>query len=481
MALKALMLRKAMSDKTVALESLRAKDADFEKREAELEAAIMEASSDEERAVCEEGVDTFQSEKEQHETAKAKLEAELRDLEAELEAVERSAVPPAVKQEAEVSEKIEERKDVSINMRKRFFGLNAEERSAFFANAEVKEWLQRCRQISAEKRAIYGSELLIPVVVLDLMREQLGDYSKLYKHVRVEKIRGYARQPIMNAIPEAVWQEACATLNELELSISGAELDGYKVGGYVVICNAVLMDSDIDLAAVIIDGLLRAIGLALDKAILYGTGVKMPLGILTRLAQSSAPVDYPVIAPTWVDLHSSNVLALNADPSDPLGTFTAIAWAASVAKGGYSNGRTFWAMNGTTYSMLLGLSANFNAAGAIVAGMNKELPIVGGAIEVLDFIPDNVIIGGYGDCYVLAERQGSYISRSEHVRFIEDQTVFKGVARYDGTPILAANAFVAFSLDATAPDPDDVVFAPDTANTAPEPEPDPDDPDTPGY
>lgn len=477
MALKALMLRKAMSDKTVALEALRAKDADFEKREAELEAAIMEASSDEERAVCEEGVDTFQSEKEAHETAKAKLEAELRDLEAELEAVERSAVPPAV-QEAEKSEK-EERKDEKINMRKRFFGLNAEERSAFFANAEVKEWLQRCRQIGAEKRAIPGSELLIPTVVLDLMKEQLGDYSKLYKHVRVRRVNGYARQPLMNAIPEAIWTEACATLNELELSISGAELDGYKVGGYVVICNAVLMDSDIDLAAEIIEGLLRAIGLALDKAILYGTGVKMPLGILPRLSETSQPVGYPVIAPTWVDLHATNVLALNIDTTDPLGAFAHIAATAAVASGAYSRGEKFWAMNSKTYSLLLALSANFNAAGAIVAGVNKELPIVGGAIEVLDFIPDDVIIGGYGDCYVLAERQGSYISRSEHVRFIEDQTVFKGVARYDGTPILAANAFVAFSLSATAPDPDDVVFAPDTANTEPEPEPDPE-PDTPG-
>ena len=31
----------------------------------------------------------------------------------------------------------------------------------------------------------------------------------------------------------------------------------------------------------------QSIGLALDKAIVYGTGVKMPLGIVTRLAQAS--------------------------------------------------------------------------------------------------------------------------------------------------------------------------------------------------
>ena len=38
------------------------------------------------------------------------------------------------------------------------------------------------------------------------------------------------------------------------------------------------------LAGEIIDALGRAIGLALDKAILYGTGTRMPLGIVTRLA-----------------------------------------------------------------------------------------------------------------------------------------------------------------------------------------------------
>ena len=44
--LKVLMLRKKLDDKKKALEDLRGKNEDFEKREAELEAAIEETTTD---------------------------------------------------------------------------------------------------------------------------------------------------------------------------------------------------------------------------------------------------------------------------------------------------------------------------------------------------------------------------------------------------------------------------------------------------
>jgi HK97 family phage major capsid protein len=87
--------------------------------------------------------------------------------------------------------------------------------------------------------------------------------------------------------------------------------------------------------------------------------------------------------------------------------------------------------------------------------------VVGGAIEVLDFLPDNVIVGGYFDLYTLAERAGSQFASSEHVRFLQDQTVMKGTARYDGQPVIA-EGFVAIGLG-TTPNAT-MTFAADTAN-----------------
>ena len=120
-------------------------------------------------------------------------------------------------------------------------------------------------------------------------------------------------------------------------------------------------------------------------------------------------------------------------------------------------------MNETTYSALVAAAMSINAAGAIVTGVNGMMPVIGGVIEVLDFIPDNVIVGGYGDLYVLAERAGAKFATSEHVRFLQDQTVFKGTARYDGAPAIA-EGFVVIGINSTSPTAS-MNFAVDKANT----------------
>jgi hypothetical protein len=119
-------------------------------------------------------------------------------------------------------------------------------------------------------------------------------------------------------------------------------------------------------------------------------------------------------------------------------------------------------MNETTRTKLISEGLAVNAAGAIVSGVNGSMPVIGGDIEVLEFIPDNVIIGGYFDLYTLAERAGAKFATSEHVRFLQDQTVMKGTARYDGQPVIA-EGFVAIGLNGATPTAA-MTFAADSAN-----------------
>lgn len=460
MALKSLMLRKAINEKKARLDELRERDAEFEQREAELETAIEEADTDDERAAVEEEVEKYEKEKNDHEEEKTSLEAEVTGLEADLVDEEQRQRDREDKKR-NMGNSHERRMDEAMDNRKKFFGMTSQERDAFLQREEVKDFLQRARELGKQKRGVNGADLLIPDVVLDLVRENIEGYSKLYKHVRAIPVPGTARQNIMGTIPEAVWTEMCATLNELDLSFMQVEVDGYKVGGYIAICNAILEDSDIALATEIINALGQAIGYALDKAILYGTGTKMPLGIVTRLAQSTAPSDYPATARKWENLSSSNLLSASGKTDAAL--FKSIVELSGAAKGKYSRKEKFWAMNEATYTKLVANALTINAAGAIVSGQSKQMPVIGGSIETLEFIPDNHIIGGYGDVYLLAERAGTSIASSEHVRFIQDQTVFKGTARYDGIPVIA-EAFVGISLSDTLPAASDVTFAPDKAN-----------------
>ena len=456
--LKAIMLRKKLSEVTKKLTEAREKAKELATREKELEAAIDEAQTEEEKEAVNQEVEQYEKDKEENDESVRTLEKEVSDTEselAELESKQRQAEPaPETRKRGEETVK---------TTRKKFFGMTVQERDAFFARDDVHEFLERVRTLGIQNRAITGAELTIPSVMLDLLRENIEENSKLYKHVRVQSVPGKARQTIQGTIPEAVWTEMNAAINELSLVFNDAEVDGYKVAGYMVINNAVLKDSDIDLASTIITSLGQSIGLALDKAILYGTSKKMPTGVVTRLAQAAKPETYPDTAREWKNLSSSNIVSIAAEKKG-VDLFKEIVIASGNAKGKYSTGNRFWAMNETTKTKLVAEALSFNAAGAIATGMGDTMPIVGGAIETLDFIPDNVIVGGYGDLYLLAEREGAQITQSEHVKFLEDQTVYKGLARYDGLPVIA-EGFVAIGILGTTPTAD-MTFAEDTANKA---------------
>lgn len=462
MALKALLLRKKIDDKKKTLEALRNKSPDFAIREAELEAAINEADSEEDRQTVEQLVGEFEAERAAHEEQETALTQEIDQLEQELTEEEaRTSNPPAGGKSAEKIADIGERKDVfTMNMKTRgFFGMDIARRDAFLAREEVKSFLQRVRELGKEKRSVTGAELTIPTDILEVVRANVDRYSKLIGYVNLRSVSGTARQPIMGTIPEAIWTEACAKLNELNISFGMVEVDGYKVGGFIAICNATLEDSDLNLASELMDALGQAIGYAIDKAIVYGTGKKMPVGIVTRLAQAEQPDDWDNNAPAWVNLSTSNIISISGKSGTAL--FKEIILAGGKAKGKYSRGEKVWLMNETTKSTLVAEGISFNSAAAIVSGVENKMPVIGGDIVTLDFIPDGDIVTGYPLLYLLVERAGASISTSEHVRFIEDQTVLKGTARYDGKPVIG-EAFAVMNISGKAPT-TSVAFSPEIA------------------
>ena len=67
MALKAIMLRKAIETKRSALDILLSKDKELGDREAELEQAIAEAETEDDQAAVEEAIDAFDNDFKNHE------------------------------------------------------------------------------------------------------------------------------------------------------------------------------------------------------------------------------------------------------------------------------------------------------------------------------------------------------------------------------------------------------------------------------
>lgn len=474
--LKALMLKRSLDAKRAELADLERKDEGFQTREAELETAIneVEPGNAEQEAAVNAEIEAFEADRDAHEAAKDALRGDIAALEAELEELERSAPAPAPAEPARAAQ-ITQRGDrtmQTINIRslpmsqRAFDALPMERREAIVSAPEVADFLGQLRGMKGQSRAVSGVELTIPVFFLELIAENMYRYSKLLNRVRVRNVSGEARQTIAGTVPEAVWTEMCGAINELSFAFNQITVDGYKVAGFVPVCNSLLEDNDINLASWIVEMISESIGLAMDKAILYGKGSasNMPLGIVTRLAQTTQPAGYPANAPAWVDLHTSNVLQIGGASVTGAAFWAQLMQATGNTYTRYSRGNQFWAMNSKTYALLKSKLITFTATGDIVANLFGTLPIINGDVDVLEFIPDGDIIGGYGDLYLLSQRSNMTIESSTEVQFIQDNTVFKGKQRADGQPIIPG-AFVAININnqavTTVMD-----FAADTANDA---------------
>lgn len=476
MALKKLMLRRELDAAKAKLSELRAKDEEFQTREQDLEAAIDEVETADEQAALESEIEKFEQEKAEHDEEAAELEKRIGELEEQL--AEEDAKEPILGRSAEKKEtRTEVQKGMNfekLNLnirslplnRKAFDVLSIEQRNAIVAQPDVQDFLTRLRSMKNQTRAVTGAELAIPVVLLDLIAENLFRYSKLLNRVRLRVVDGQARQTVAGTIPEAVWTEMCGAINELNFTFNQVTLDGYKVAGYVPVCNSVLEDNDINLAGWIVEMLGESIGLAVDKAILYGKGsaAMMPTGIVTRLAQTSKPADYPATAPEWVNLRSTNVLQIGGADVTGAEFWAELMGATAATYNKYARGTMFWAMNSKTYAQLRSKVITFTATGDIAANIFGVLPIINGDIDILEFMPDGDIVGGYGDLYLFAQRGGMVLESSTEVQFIQDNTVFRGKMRGDGAPIIP-QAFVAININNTAVT-TAMDFAMDTANDA---------------
>ena len=471
MALKVLMLNASINAKRKELEALQARDAELEGRQVDLTADIQAAVTEEERKVVEAAVNSFDADFEAHESAKAALSAEISNLQAELDKLEHND-PPAPQTGAEHHN---ERMNTDMNTidiralpltKRAFDALPFAKRQEIVARDDVKTFLAQLRSFKGAKASVSGADLLVPEILLDLIAENRFRYSKLLNRIRVRQLSGKGKQPVAGLIPPAIWVGACKRLNEIEIQFNEVTLDDYKNAAIVAVCNTDLEDSDIGLAAFIVEAISQAIGMSDDMAILYGKGAayNMPLGIVTRLAQTSKPDSYPVNAPAWVDLHTSNIKSLSAD-------LTGVAfWAAlTVATGNtfsrYARGNQFWAMNSKTYNLLKSKAITFTASGDVVANIFGVLPIINDDIDILEFMPDGDIVGGYGDLYLWGQRRGMTIGADEYgfTNRVNDQTIFFGKERADDLPVIP-QSFVAINIQGNTPA-SEILFPTDDANT----------------
>lgn len=480
MALRQTVLNYQRRERTSILEALRetaktllARSDDLKKREAELESDIesMPADADEEtKTAVEKAVDELTGEMEALKEEVAANEAEIKKVEAEVEAIdseiaaitETPPAPPAEPAPTETNNRNNERSFARMKVRS-LDKMNLQERAQLIARDNVKAFLTRAKDVIT--RAVTNAEITVPIELRPMIREEVARESKMLKYVNHIYVPGDVRIPVMGEIPEAVWTEQCAKLNELDLTMYLVEVEAYKVGGFNGICKYLAEDSDENILDTLMFALAVGIAKAVDKAILFGTGAKMPMGIVTRLLQTADPGNAGKYARPWKNLSASNVVTVSAaDSTDKKLVQKLIAAFKNVDRKAGAD-KKFHAMNEATHMTIMSELITYTATGALVSAIGNTMPVIGGDIVIVEDMPDGLIVSGYGVNYVMAERGSITFDTNDRLRWIEEQILVKATARFDGTPTNPA-AFVAIGIGGVVPATAaaSVTFAPDAAN-----------------
>ena len=168
MALKVLMLRSKLTPLQQQMTQLaQARDA-FAQREAELEADIAAAQTDEERSVVEEAVMAFETERSANQAEITRVQGLIYAMEEEIRSLEQAQTPP----DAPAADQTERRMSPMPieNTERRWFGLTYAERDALLTRDDVRDFLQQVRSMRAAGGSVNGAALGIPDGFMPILR-----------------------------------------------------------------------------------------------------------------------------------------------------------------------------------------------------------------------------------------------------------------------------------------------------------------------
>ena len=420
--LKQLKLQAELKQRKSEFDGLTTKKEGFNKRSEELKTSLDEAQTDEDIALVQGEIETL--EKEIGEAGIDEkiggVQEEITRIEGELDDInERGNQPIPMargKQQGEEKGGVDKMNKYQVRELLRT--------GEYYERAEVKEFYEKFKNL----RAVGGEGLTIPNTVINRIMDIMGDYTTLYPMVNKIRANGTTRILIDTDTTAAAWVEMTDPVPTGDVgTIAKIDFDGFLIGKATFVSNAMIQDSIINLDDYVSKKIARAIALGLDGAILKGLGSasKQPDGILFKLSAA-----HKTEADVTKLVNVVKKLTLIDTGEDSIGEIVAVM------------------KRSTYYNRFVEFSINVDANGNVVGKLpNLTNPdICGLRVVFSNHMDEDTVLFGDFDKYTLVERETITIDNSEHVKFTENQTAFRGLGRFDGKPV-KPDAFVAVNVD----------------------------------
>ena len=239
--------------------------------------------------------------------------------------------------------------------------------------------------------------------------------------VRIPVVRDTTHASNVFGGVQAYWTPESGSVTASEPTFGQAALVAKKLVGYTTASNELLMDNAVGLEALLTRLFPEALAYFEDDAFINGDGAGEPTGILNAGALVSVGAETGQAATT--------IVAENLDKMYSRMLPTSV-------------GRAVWLAHPDTFPQLAALSRSVGTGGSAVWVAN----MAGGPPQSiygrpLIFTEKCKTLGTVGDIYfadlsyyVVGDRQGMTMSASPHVRFTNDETVWRFIQRLDGRP-----------------------------------------------
>lgn len=283
-----------------------------------------------------------------------------------------------------------------------------------------------------EGEGFAGVERLMPPTIFDRVFEDLRQEHELLNEINFVNTTGVTEWITRNGDVEAAWWGSlCAEIEKkLEMAFKKEQTGLYKLSAYVPVCKAMLDLGPVWLDKFVREILFESLAIALELAIVAGTGKEQPIGMIKDLEGAVVEGVYP----------DKEAIELNDLKPGTLGKNIM----APLTKGGRRkvqqvllivNPLDYW---GKIYAQTTFLTADKS----YVYGV---LPIPAKIVQSVA-VERGIMIAGMAKDYFMGVGSTQVIEQSDHYRFLEDERTYLAKQYANGKP-QDNDSFLVFNIE----------------------------------
>lgn len=284
-----------------------------------------------------------------------------------------------------------------------------EYRSAFLKKLQGKELNEK------EERAMTTATLsvgaAIPTTTLNRIEEMLRQTSALYDLVDVLNIPGYLSIPVEDTVNDASWIAEGANSTDVDDKLKPVNFAAYKLIRTISITAEVSKMTVSAFEDWIVKKLTNRMAMAIENAILNGTGNGQPKGILTE-----------------------SITTLESETKGEF-TYKDICKIMASLKAGYKKGSAFVVNTQTLWNDIATIKVGDNLVFVPDATGEYAGRIFGKPVIEDEFIGEGKILYGLFEKYTINWNENVNVTSDDSAEFRSGNRVYRGMALVDGKTV----------------------------------------------